>query len=96
MNRKSPLSLTLKQKLSTLSLAPSSPATANGGQDWNKLTSPIRQPRRKTSGLFGWVKRDSAEDTEVEDYGHVITDEDRLHIDLILEKLICQAGVDYE
>lgn len=93
MSRKTPLALSLKQKLSSLSLSssaqtsPTSPRASNSNPDW-----PSRSAFSKKRGIFNWGRRD--EDEEDDEY--LPTQEDVERVEAILDKVICQAGVDYE
>ncbi|KAG8907451.1 hypothetical protein FRB99_004246 [Tulasnella sp. 403] len=95
MARRPPLPQSLRQKLSTLSLSPSSPASSpttlrgNSTSDWSSTRSPVI---RKKGSFFNW-KRDG-EDSEEEELPP--TQEDIERVEAVLDKIICQAGVDYE
>ena len=82
--------------MSSLSLSgtssPDSPTSPRGysTSDWSGSTRPSSSRRK---GLFSWNRRDS--DVEY-DEEYIPTDEDLERVEAVIDKIICQAGVDYE
>lgn len=96
MSRRPPLGQTLKQKLSNLALGPSSPTSprspdSNFNGDWSPSTAWPTLSKKKSS-LFAWARRD---DIDVEE-DLPPTQEDVEAVEAVLDKVICQAGVDFE
>ncbi|KAG8968694.1 hypothetical protein FRC03_006441 [Tulasnella sp. 419] len=89
MSRDGPISLTLKQKLSALSLAPSTPTTLHSYSDQRPGKTPT-SPKKKS--FFDWVKREFGEEERNEEPSEA----EKKRVDMVLQRLICQAGLDYE
>ncbi|KAG8974902.1 hypothetical protein FRB90_009675, partial [Tulasnella sp. 427] len=92
------LGQTLKQKLSTLSLSavaaaqgnPTSPRSDDSSSNW--ASSPtIGRPSPFKKGLFGWKNKEEEEEEE-----YIPTQDDIERVESCLDRIICQAGVDFE
>ncbi|KAG8977160.1 hypothetical protein FRC05_002157 [Tulasnella sp. 425] len=92
------LGQTLKQKLSSLSLSttaaaqgnPASPRSDDSGSNW--ASSPtIGRPSPFKKGLFGWNRKEEEAEEE-----YMPTQDDIERVESCLDRIICQAGVDFE
>lgn len=77
-----PISVTLKQKLSNLALSQSSPST------------PASSPTSTRRGVFSFARRGDASHEPT--YDQLNAGIDDASIDEIMQRVIRQAGVDYE
>lgn len=92
------LGQTLKQKLSSLSLSTAaaaqgnlaSPRSDDSGSNW--ASSPtIGRPSPFKKGLFGWNRKEEEAEEE-----YIPTQDDIERVESCLDRIICQAGVDFE
>jgi Rho GTPase-activating protein 1 len=81
-----PGTLSLKQRLAALSLAPSSPSTYDNDSSGSSLRSTLR---KKAQQHAPWLKR--REDSTAEPSANQLE-----QVQQVLSKVIFQAGVDYE
>lgn len=88
---------TLKQKLSSLSLAaaaaaqgnPTSPRSDDSSSNW--AASPtVGRPSPFKKGLFAWNRKEEEEEE------YIPTQDDIERVESCLDRIICQAGVDFE